>query len=101
MSKTELLSCAGVPVRSEKVGEMEFMTYISGGDSIGVASGSAGYPSSCSVVPLKRRYCEVTFVLRIRVVEKVNYTELTGGFATKGEQCGLVVENCLSPKQVV
>jgi len=34
-------------------------------------------------------------VLRDGIVEKVNYTGRTGGYATQGEQCAFVVENCV------
>ena len=82
LSKIDILSCAGVPVRSEKINDMEFLTYVGGGDSRG----------------LFRRnnyYCEVTFVLRNNVVEKVTYGGNTGGYFTKGEQCAFAVAPCL------
>ena len=81
-SKTELLSCAGVPVRSEKVGDMEFLTYVSDATGIGFFH-------------RRKRYCEVTFTLRNGIVEKVSYSGNTGGTFTEGEQCAYVVTSCM------
>ena len=98
MSKKNLLSCAGVPVRSQQVEDMEFLTYVGGGDSVGYAGGVAGPSTASGGIVTHKRYCEVTFVLKAGKVEKVNYTGRTGGWATKGEQCAFVIENCLQSK---
>ncbi|MFB3109233.1 MAG: hypothetical protein ACE1ZE_07695 [Candidatus Binatia bacterium] len=98
MSKVDLVSCVGAPVRSGKVGDMEVLTYVGGGDTIGFAGGGAGSGVGGGAVALKRRYCEVTFVLRNDVVEKINYLGRTGGLLSKGEQCAFVVENCLQER---
>jgi len=98
MSKKDLLSCAGVPVRSQQVEDMEFLTYVGGGDSIGYAGGGAGSSAGGGLVAMHKRYCEVTFVFKAGKVEKVNYAGRTGGWATVGEQCAFVVENCLQAK---
>ena len=82
-SKTELLSCAGVPVRSEKVGEMEFLTYVSDATGIGFFRRS-------------KRYCEATFTLRNGVVENVSYSGNTGGRFTEYEQCAFIINSCVS-----
>jgi hypothetical protein len=95
LSKKELLTCAGVPVRSQQVDDMEFLTYAGGSDSVGYFGGGVGSSGGGGVIALNKRYCEVTFVLRNGIVEKVNYAGRTGGLLTKGEQCGFVVENCL------
>jgi len=94
-SKTEILMCAGVPMRSQQVDNMEFITYFSGGDSHGYAAGGAGSSAGGGAFSVKKRYCEVTFILKNGVVEKVNYTGRTGGWATEGEQCAFVLQNCL------
>jgi len=96
MSKIELLSCAGVPIRQEQMDNIEFLTYSSGGDSVGTAVATSTSPST-AIATGKRthRYCEVTFVLNNGVVQKVNYQGRTGGLLTKGEQCAFIVENCL------
>jgi hypothetical protein len=98
MSKKALLTCAGVPARSEKVEDLEFLTYVGGGDSVGYVGGGTGSSAGGGVITMNKRYCEVTFVLRNGIVEKLNYSGRTGGLITKGEQCGFVVENCLSNK---
>ena len=100
MSKKDLFLCAGVPMRQERVEDLEFLTYSGGGDSVGV--GVATTTSSSTAVGVstrQHRYCEVTFILKDGKVMKINYSGRTGGFATKGEQCAFVVENCLSTQE--
>jgi len=94
-SKKDILMCAGVPVRSQQVENMEFMTYYSGGDSDAYVAGGAGSSAGGGAVSVKKRYCEVTFALRDGVVERVNYAGRTGGLITEGEQCAFVLQNCL------
>jgi len=91
MSKKDVFLCAGVPEHEEKVDDLEFLTYDSGGDSSSVGHLS----NNTAVIATHRLYCEVTFVLKDGAVTKVNYQGRTGGLATKGEQCAFVVENCL------
>lgn len=96
MTKGELLSCAGVPARQDRADGLEFLTYTSGGDSVGTAVASQTSPSTAVAVGKSaRRYCEATFVLRNEIVERINYQGRTGGLLTQGEQCAFVVENCL------
>ena len=95
MSRKDVLSCAGAPVREAKDGDIDFLTYIAGGDSTGAAVGVANSSRGVASVSSHRRYREVTFVLQGGVVSKVNYSGRTGGLATTGEQCALVVENCM------
>ena len=97
MSKKDLLSCAGVPVRQDHADDLEFLTYTGGGDSSSVGYASRTSPSSAIIVSKrKQRYCEATFVLKDGKVQKINYSGRTGGLATRGEQCAFIVENCLS-----
>ncbi len=97
MSKKDLLSSAGVPVRQERVDDLEFLTYTGGGDSVGTGYATQTSPSSAIVASKKHhRYCEATFILKEGKVDKLNYSGRTGGLATKGEQCAFIVENCLS-----
>lgn len=96
MSKKDLLSCAGVPLRQERVEELEFLTFAGGGDSIGSAVASSTSSNTATVVGKSaHRYCEATFVLKNGLVQKVNYQGRTGGLHTKGEQCAFIVENCV------
>src|SRR5258708_34974173 len=78
-TKAQILACAGAPVRSDRSEDIEVITYVAGGDSIGAGVGVA--PSSVGVgaVATKRRYCEVAFVLRGGIVEEVSYTSRPGG----------------------
>jgi hypothetical protein len=75
MSKKDLLQCAGDPPRLFSSDGYEFLTF-PGGD--------------------ERRYCQLMFVLKDDVVQEVNHTGPTGGLLPKGEQCGLIVDNCLN-----
>jgi hypothetical protein len=96
LTKGELLSCAGVPVRQDRADGLDFLTYSSGGDSVGSAVASQTSPSTVILAGKSvRRYCEVTFVLRDGVVQRVNYQGRTGGILSQGEQCAFVVQNCL------
>lgn len=96
MSRRDLLSCAGVPTRQATDGATEFLTYVGGGDSEGVAVMPSG--SSVAVASSHRRYCEATFVIENGAVTKVNYAGRTGGTSTKGEQCYFIVEDCVGTK---
>ena len=88
LSKTDLLSCAGVPIRSEKINDMEFLTYVSDATGIGFFHRS-------------KRYCEVTFTLKDGVVEKVSYSGNTGGRFTKDEQCAYVIVSCIERGRII
>jgi hypothetical protein len=94
-SKKDILMCAGVPARSQQVEDLEFLTYYSGGDSNAYVAGGAGSSAGGGAVSVKHRYCEVTFILKDGVVEKLNYVGRTGGLITKGEQCAFVLQNCM------
>jgi hypothetical protein len=96
MSKIELLSCAGLPVRQERMDDLEFLTYSGGVDILGAEVDTYTSPSTDTATGKRTYlYCDVTFVLKDGVVQKVNYKGRTGGLLTKGEQCAFVVENCL------
>ncbi len=45
MSKKDLLSCPGVPLRQARVDDLEFLTYASGGDNVGAVLGMLTSPS--------------------------------------------------------
>lgn len=96
MSKKELLTCAGVPLRQERIDDLEFLSFAGGGDSVGVGVATSTSPTTAVAEGRSaRRYCEATIVLQNGVVQKVNYQGRTGGLLTKGEQCAFIVENCL------
>ena len=91
LSKLELYECAGTPSRKETVEGVEFLTYLGGGDRTGYAAGS----TSGGAFTSNRRYCEATFIVKNGKVSKVNYSGRTGGWASKGEQCAFIVQNCI------
>jgi len=78
LSKIELLTCAGVPVRSTTEGGLEFLSYGS----------SYGWGGSCVV----------TFVLKDGAVETISYSGRTGRRSQNGEQCAYAVANCLATR---
>jgi hypothetical protein len=92
MAKKDLLMCAGVPIRQERVDDLEFLTYAGGGDSTAAVVATS---QRTAVGKTAHRYCEATFVLKEGVVQQVNYQGRTGGLFTKGEQCAFIVENCV------
>lgn len=79
LSKTELLTCAGVPVRSTTEGDQEFMSY---------GASSYGWGSSCVV----------TFVLKDGAVKTISYSGRTGRRSQNGEQCAYAVANCVATR---
>jgi hypothetical protein len=115
MSKQNLLACAGAPARTAIFEGIEVFTYTGGEDTVGYAPTSTGGRDSTSGTYASgtasgnanntsqpdtggksaHRYCEVIFVLKNDVVDSVNYIGPTGGLLTKGEQCAVVVKNCL------
>lgn len=88
MSKTDILSCAGNPLRSEKKDQYEDLIYI----------GSSRSVDQNGNVPGEARYCEVTFTFSNDKVTDISYAGRTGGKDTVDEQCAFVVRNCL-PKE--
>jgi len=95
MSKRDLLLCAGIPVRSEKIDDLEFLTYNSGGGSVGYIAGGNDSNAGGGAIYMDETYCKATFVLENGKVNKVSYSGPTGGFLTKDEQCAFVIKNCL------
>jgi len=90
MSKTDILSCAGKPLRSHESDKLEYLTYIVGGGY------NLGQVNQDGKVAEDSRYCEVTFIFENNKVTEIDYTGRTGGRSSKDEQCAFVVEKCLS-----
>ena len=82
MSKEDLLICAGIPVKQERIDDLEFLTYSGGGGDVG---------------KILDYSCEATFILKDGIIKKINYHGRTGGPLTKDEQCTFIIENCLKP----
>src|SRR4051794_18640602 len=80
LPKTTLLSCAGVPTRSQSSGPLEYMTYD--------AQTTTGYISGVTAV----RTCRTTLALRNGVVEHVTYS----GDDAPGT-CYVTVRPCVPP----
>ncbi|KPJ97274.1 MAG: hypothetical protein AMJ60_12045 [Desulfobacterales bacterium SG8_35] len=99
MSKKDLLWCAGVPVRSQQVNDMEILTYyISNGDSFGYPADKSLSSAGGGTILINKRYCEVTFVMQNGVINKVSYASRTNGQNTENEQCAFVIQNCIPSK---
>lgn len=92
MKKAELFACAGVPERAAEADGLEFLTYTGGGDQV-----SAAYAPTrrTAFSRTDQRSCEATFTLKDGAVQVVVYKGRTGGWATEGEQCAFVVQNCV------
>jgi len=84
MSKKELLICAGLPTKSQKIDNIEFLMYNGGANN--TAGGILG----------PKRYCEATFTLEKNIITKIDYRGNTGGFISKGERCAYIVKDCIS-----
>jgi len=81
MSKEDLLICAGVPVKQEKIDNLEYLTYSgSGGDLGGILYS-----------------CEATFILKDSIIKKINYQGYTGGPLTKDEHGEFIIKDCIKP----
>jgi len=99
MTKEQVLTCMGPPIRTAQAGSTEVWSYSSGGDSYsgGAATGYAYGGSATATASgwTKSRSCTVNIILSGDGVTAVNYLGRTGGLLTKGEQCAFAVENCI------
>jgi len=96
MSKGQVLSCMGTPVRAGKAGDTEVWTYESGDNqtnTFGSASalGHVAFGSSTS----ETLSCKIDVVMNEGRVTRINYSGPTGGLLTAGEECGYAVDNCV------
>lgn len=119
MSKQSLLDCAGAPARTAIFEGIEVFTYTGGENTVeyvhtstkgrgsysdtlasGTASGDADNTSHADTDGKSaHRYCELVFVLKNDVVDSINYSGPIGDPLTKGEQCAVVVKNCLNHRK--
>lgn len=107
MSKSTLLSCAGVPERQATVDNREYFTYRSSrlvsypSPTMGFYGGGWGprygygwdWPTYGGT-EIASFDCDATFSLRNGVVERVVYGGASGGTTRLG-QCYAIVQNCL------
>jgi hypothetical protein len=65
LSKKDLLSCAGVPLRQEQVDDFEFLTFAGGGDSIRSVIASPTFLNTVTAVGKStHHYCEALSYLK-------------------------------------
>jgi hypothetical protein len=105
MPAAQLVSCAGVPVRSRIDGPMEFMTFRTDHvDSLVTFGASAATGGRVGLgggftVPLgaetRTSSCEATVTLRDGVVQQVAYNTARGTGAGRLAQCGPIFQTCL------
>ena len=84
MSKDQILSCMGAPVREKGTESVEVWSYDSGGSAVHSSGRTA------------QRYCIVDIVFSRGYVANLNYIGPTGGLLTGDEQCAYAIENCLA-----
>ena len=97
MSKSKLLSCAGVPNASYKDGNREYLTYNSGGDSSIVGNTFYGY-NTTTIFNKRTRSCKVTVTLENDRITNMKYNEKTSLLRSamfENEQCGYVLADCV------
>jgi len=95
MPRSELLSCAGAPIRQIATGDQEFLTYSSWRTDTGPAPWSRPWGPWRHDWVVYHEYCDATFTVRRGVVERLVY----GGDAVRGflDQCGVIVFPCVPP----
>jgi hypothetical protein len=98
MPKEMLYSCAGVPDRTQMVGDAEWLTYVRGTTYTHVETdyddffmGGRRFVRPHTTVHRQNFRCEATFTLRDGVVEKLDYGE-----GRDLELCGTIVETCVA-----
>jgi len=98
MPKEMLYSCAGVPDRTQQVGDRERLTYVRGTtythvetDYDDIFLGGRRWIRPQTSVHRQRFQCEATFTLRNGAVERLDYAE-----GRDLELCGTIVETCVA-----
>ncbi|UEM21015.1 hypothetical protein JL100_028805 [Skermanella mucosa] len=98
MPKELLYSCAGVPDRTQQVGDTELLTYVGGMtftqvetdfDDIGI--GGRRFIRPRTTVHRQNFQCEATFTMRDGIVESLDYNQ-----GRDLESCGTIVETCVA-----
>lgn len=80
MSKKELLSCAGVPIRQTQLEDMEFFVF-----------------KTESLFDGNHTYCQATVALKNGRVEKISYEYRYAIRTERLRECALIVQRCLTP----
>lgn len=76
LTRNGLITCAGNPVKQERIGDREFLTYVS---DAGLA------PESCVA----------TFVLKRELVDRLDYSSPSGMLPREPGACGYIVASCM------
>ncbi|MDD2324852.1 MAG: hypothetical protein PHW63_02415 [Alphaproteobacteria bacterium] len=103
LSKEQVFSCMGIPVRKASEGDVEIWSYKSTNGWVektkkttsATFSGSIESALSFGDETRERRFCTVQIVMKQDHVAAVHYNGPTGGFLTEDEQCAYAVRNCL------
>jgi len=80
LTRNGLIGCAGDPVKQERIGDREFLTYVSDG----------GLPPDS---------CVATFVLRRELVDRLDYSSPSGMLPKEPSACGVIVASCMPEKE--
>ncbi|QQP89439.1 hypothetical protein IGS68_26275 [Skermanella sp. TT6] len=98
MPKELLYSCAGVPDRTQQVGDSELLTFVRGmtytqveTDYDDVAIGGRRFIRPRTSVHRQNFMCEATFTVRDGIVERLDYNQ-----GRDLESCGTIVETCMA-----
>lgn len=94
MPTERVLACMGAPDSRAAAGATEVWTYHTGDGSTNSFGhvNQFGFYGGTSVT----RSCKVDVVMGAGRVSRIQYSGLTGGILTEGEQCAYAVENCLT-----
>lgn len=76
LTRDGLISCAGQPVKQERIGDREFLTYVSDG-------------------ALPPESCVATFVLRRDLVDRLDYSAPSGMLPKQPGACGVIIASCM------
>lgn len=82
LSRQGLIACAGAPARQERIGDREFLTYVSDPE-------------------LEPDTCVATFVLRRQLVDRLDYTSPSGMLPRQPERCGYIIAGCMPEKDAI
>ncbi|MEE8312668.1 MAG: hypothetical protein V3R77_10430 [Candidatus Binatia bacterium] len=82
LSRDGLIACAGRPVKQERIGDREFLTYVS----------DDGLPPES---------CVATFVLRRELVDRLDYSAPSGMLPKAPGACGIIVASCMPEEDAV
>jgi hypothetical protein len=83
LARGSVVECAGSPQKAQMEGMREFMTYV-------------GEKPTDDVNATDSAVCVATFVLRNDVVERLEYSTMSGRLVRQIENCYGIVDDCLT-----